>query len=271
MEIKLKYKILEKIGSGSFGSVFKAINIINNKSVALKRVKKTEGSFKNEIKISNYLSNIKGIYKLHWYGTDSIYRYVVFDLLEDSLSSYLKKYKTFQLYTVKYLMKQLLEILMAVHNKYILHRDIKLDNLLMDKHSQLHLIDYGLAKIFRENGKHIDNKSNRSLVGTYNYMSINIHNKETSSRRDDLISIGYVMEQIIFGKLIWESMNETNMILEKTRFKSKNIIVNKYLNYCYNLNFDEDPDYLFLTNLIDKLNTKCVLEWNYNDEELSLN
>ena len=97
----IKYKIIKSIGKGSFGEVFEAENSITNKRVALKRIKKTEGSFKNEIKICNYLSNIPGIYNLHWYGSDNIYKYVVFDILCKNVQSYLDKYKCleFGLYT----------------------------------------------------------------------------------------------------------------------------------------------------------------------------
>ena len=75
------YKIIELIGKGAFGEVYKGKNLKKNNLVAIKRIKKTDGNFMNEIKICQYLSDISGIYKLKWYGNDYIYNYVIFDLL----------------------------------------------------------------------------------------------------------------------------------------------------------------------------------------------
>jgi len=259
--IMIKYKIIKLLGKGNFGQVFEAENIITKKRVALKRIKKEEGSFKNEIKICNYLSNIPGIYNLHWYGSDNIYKYVAFDKLGNSLQSYLNIYKCFLLPTIKIIGLQLIEIFKHLHDTKILHRDVKLDNFLMDitNKKQVYLIDYGLSTLHKK-----DNLKTHSIIGTPNFISLHIHYKNRYTMRDDLISLCYTLIYCLYGKLPWEHMKSTDMIEEKKNF----IVNNKYLNialtYCNNLKYGECPNYKYIISLLDNLSEYHYFQWNIN-------
>ena len=143
------YKIIKLIGKGAFGEVYKGINLKKHNLVAIKRIKKTDGNFMNEIKICQYLSDIAGIYKLRWYGSDYIYNYVIFDLLGSNLLTYLNKFERFKLSTIKTISKQILLILNHIHKRNIVHRDIKLENFVMGTNNsqKIYLIDFGIATI----------------------------------------------------------------------------------------------------------------------------
>jgi casein kinase 1, alpha len=85
-----------------------------------------------------------------------------------------------------------------VHNKNFIHRDIKPDNFLMGigRHcNKLFLIDFGLAKKYRDNRTraHIPYREDKNLTGTARYASINAHLGIEQSRRDDMESLGYVL------------------------------------------------------------------------------
>ena len=77
-----KYKIANKIGSGSFGVVYKGINIRSNENVAIKIESLTGKNklLKNEAKICRHLTPYTGISSVKWYGVDGNNSYVVFDL-----------------------------------------------------------------------------------------------------------------------------------------------------------------------------------------------
>lgn len=95
-----------------------------------------------------------------------------------------------------------------LHAKNFVHRDIKPENFLMGlgkKSHIVHMIDFGLAKRYRD-GKthqHIPYKENKNLTGTARYASVNAHLGIEQSRRDDLESIGYVLVYLANGNLPW--------------------------------------------------------------------
>lgn len=270
-----KYEIKKFIGEGQFGIVYAGINIITNKKVAIKKCNKHLSNFKNEIKICNHLRNIKGVYRLHWFGTIDNYKYLVIDRLGPSLSHYLAIHKQFDQYSINYIAIKLITILEAIHLKGIIHRDIKLDNILVDYETkeEIYLIDFGLAKsIYNKSNTHIKQETNKSIVGTPNYISLWIHKGSNASRRDDIISIAYILEEIFTGYLEW--YNENNkMVIKKETFKSKNNIINLFLNDVMTLNFYDKPNYSLLksyfTNEIYIHNTLTWRKTKYNNKLLN--
>jgi len=125
------------------------------------------------------------------------------------------------------------------------------------------------------------------MIGTVRYASINIHNGIEPSRRDDLISIGYMLIYFIKGKLPWQGLKATTVEdkYEKIGCIKKNIslidLCNgipksliEYFKYCYGLEFKDKPDYdklidLLLKILIDnKYNPKQkIYDWDIEHEE----
>ena len=85
-----------------------------------------------------------------------------------------------------------------MHSRGFLHHDIKLDNFVMGlgrKANQVYIIDYGLAKKYRDlqTHKHILYRENKNLMGTARYASVNTHLGIKQNRRDDMEFLGYVL------------------------------------------------------------------------------
>lgn len=258
MIINNKYKLISKLGSGAFGSIYKGENIRTKEYVAIK-IEPLDANLKllkNESTIYNYLKkfNFTGIPHLKWYGLDKINYYMVINLLGDSISSYIEKNGQFNLDNALSIGLKMLDVIKFIHDKGLIHRDIKPDNFLFGLNvdgttntEKIYLIDFGFCKSYKTpDGYHVDNTRLTNIIGTPNYISLNVHNLWQPSRRDDVESIIYIILYMIFGFVKWESHN-IERIIEMKEDMLNNLdmpdVVNQYLLYIRNLRYDEDPIY----------------------------
>ena len=257
-----KYKLLEKLSQGSFGKVFKAENIRTGENVAIKtEVKsKEQKSLKMEAKIYQYLANTDGIPQLKWFGATNNVNYLVTNLLEHSVTSLVKKYGRLSVKTVLLLGTQMIERLEILHGHYLIHRDIKPDNFMInisDKTNKIFLIDFGFCKRYNYEGNHIEFKMNKTLIGTPNYVSLNVHKGCEPSRRDDLESCLYVMIYMLFGKFFSVNGEEQDpfkiLVLKKEQLTNIPRFLTIAINYVRTLRFEEEPDYKYIIRIFSEL------------------
>lgn len=158
-----------------------------------------------------------------------------------------------------------------VHSKSFIHRDIKPDNFLMGlgkRANQVHIIDFGLAKKYRDPRTHIHipYRENKNLTGTARYASINTHLGIEQSRRDDIESLGYVLMYFLRGSLPWQGLKAATKKQKYEKISEKKMstpveILCKgfpiefvtYFQYCRSLRFDDKPDYSYLRKLLRDL------------------
>ncbi|XP_078344855.1 cyclin-dependent kinase 14-like isoform X2 [Oculina patagonica] len=145
------YQKLEQLGEGSYATVFKGICSANNKIVALKeiRLQEEEGAPFTAIREASLLKQLKhaNIVTLHDIIHTKDTLMFVFEFVDTDLNIYLEKYpRGIPPYNVKLLLFQLLRGLAYIHERKILHRDLKPQNLLINEVGELKLADFGLAR-----------------------------------------------------------------------------------------------------------------------------
>jgi len=261
-----KYKLVEKISEGSFGQIYKGQNVRTGEFVAVKvESNTTNKTLKNEARIYQYLCKKDGFPLLKWYETSENQNILVIELCGSSLLKLIEHYKVFSLKTVLRLGIQIIERIKVLHENLLIHRDIKPDNFLFGLNNnrstnKLYLIDFGFCKRYSYDNKHIIEKNISKLIGTPNFVSLNIHNGTEPSRRDDVESCIYIIAYMLLGRLEWfdYSVGERMIILKKL-FKYKEEVpsfIKIMLHYIHDIRFDEKPDYDYLINIMKKLFTQ---------------
>ena len=281
------YKILtdKRLGGGSFGHVYKCLNIKTNKeySIKVESNNSTNPQLFHEYKILKLLEGNEGIpttYLFKNIGGESI---IVMDLLGPNLEDILQDTKTkkFTLKTCLMTLKQIIERLKIIHKEGIIHRDLKPENLLVTKNIRnglIYLIDFGLSKKYKDtkNEMHIPFKNDRPLTGTLRYISINTHKGFEQSRRDDIESALYIIIYFLNGTLNWDGIKcktkeeKIQKIMEKKEDFKKNKEYKKMpqtfshiFQYIYNLGFEEKPNYEYIFGVINKGLEQFEGESNY--------
>ena len=157
-----KYEFIKKLGDGGFGSVYSAVKKSDRTKVAIKCVEKNKISkwsiYKNkkiplELKIFHSLQKVPGVIRLITFHQTGDCVYYVMEHNEHfcDLFDHTPNKEGFKEHQVRNMFNQLLKIITACHNEGIVHRDIKDENILINKETdKLTLIDFGSSAIIKE-------------------------------------------------------------------------------------------------------------------------
>jgi serine/threonine protein kinase len=221
------FKINSKdcLGSGSFGEIYRGINLVTKQEIAVKCEK---GSLLSpqlglEAKLYKAMSDGQGVSKFYYYGPSNGYNCLVMDLLGPSLEDLFSRCgRSFCLKTILQLADQLLHRIEFLHQKHFVHRDIKPDNFVIGRFSAeatVFMIDLGLCKRYRDGRtkEHVPYRDKKGITGTIRYVSINTHRGIEQSRRDDLESMAYMLIYFVTGSLPWQGVRAPTRKLKYLR------------------------------------------------------
>jgi len=273
MQLINDYKLLHKIGKGSYGEVWKAIHTNNKKYVAIKIEKKSsKNTLKYETMILRFLKDLDNIISSKYYGETQSYNFLIMELLDCQIDEYYNKLILKDINKIGLLRKiglQMLNCIENIHKFGIIHRDIKPGNFLINyEKEKIKLIDFGLSKQYvTKDGEHKINKKHDNIIGTLRYISIFVHNGEEPSRRDDIISMVYILFYLLLGTLPWQGLKLSNQIEKEKQIGKIKIDFLKYikenkdipeklillLEYVYNISYNEEPNYDFISFILKTL------------------
>lgn len=272
MLINDRYKLKKRIGSGTFGLVFSATNVNTNEIVAIKLEPTAQvDTLTHEAAVLMKLSGIPGIPNLRYYGVPDHNRYMAIDLLGKSLQTISSEYKkSVPVGIVGMYAKQMVQIIWAVHQRGFVHRDIKPPNFMIgikknesdenenktENSDKLFLIDFGMSRTYIDDktNAHRSNKMRTTgIIGTPRYVSIHVHDGCEPSRRDDLISIMYVLIYLVKGRLPWKAAASPEVVAQiKKTISPEDLFFempSSYLEifkYLCSMSYDEAPDYSYI-------------------------
>lgn len=212
------YKVFEKLNSGNSGAVYRAFDE-NGIPVAVKKIPKKRSSarkeFESEVNILKDLDH-PNIIKLIDYFEAANSFYIVEEYIESDLFEEIINGGVLSEYEVSKITKQLASALNYLHSRKIVHRDIKLENILFDKvNLQVKLCDFGLAVQMKE-GKKLTKQ-----VGTFGYYSPELIYGKQYGTEYDIWQLGCVVYSLICGDMPFEHADKNISF-----FKSKNAIYN---------------------------------------------
>ena len=205
------YKIVNKLGKGSFGSVFKVKHKITGEIRAMKIIKNTSVDDRAGVDNVKFLKEIQvlkeldhpNIIKIFEYYVDNKNHYIITELITGGeLYETIAKSHKFNEKKAAFIMKQILSALNYLHSKGIVHRDIKPENILVqnidkkkNKMEEIHikLIDFGASNFFKEN------EILKLKVGSPYYIAPEVLNKNYNEKCD-IWSAGVVLYVMLTGK-----------------------------------------------------------------------
>ena len=273
-----KYKPIKEIGTGAFGKIYSTIRIEDKSVFAMKVEKRTPCSKILETE-AYFLYTFKGlgIPQIITYGKNLKYNILIETLLGQSLFDiFLKTKKTCNIFNICLIAIQVIERLEFIHSKDYIYRDVKPENLMIgiEDPNVIYIIDYGLCKKYRSSktGKHIQPKNIKKFIGTLKYASSNVVKGKEASRRDDLISLGFVLIYLYKRNLPWCSKfkgldEETyyKIIHQKETFDNGKLLKDlpvemvDFLKYVNNLRFEQDPEYSYMIDCFKKIISRLNL------------
>lgn len=211
-----RYEIQEIIGVGGMAIVYKAYDNIDDRVVAVKILKEEflaneefRRRFKNESKAIAVLShpNIVKVYDVS-YG-DRI-QYIVMECVDGiTLKEYIQQQGVINYKEAVFFVTQILRALQHAHDKGIVHRDIKPQNIMLLENGAIKVTDFGIARFSRSETRTMTD----STIGSVHYISPEQARGDITDDKADIYSVGVMLYEMLTGKLPFESDNTVSVAI----------------------------------------------------------
>ena len=215
MMLANRYEVIDKVGTGGMSDVYKAKDHILGRNVAIKVLKQEFGEdinfvtkFRTEAQAAAGLEhpNIVNIYDV---GSENRMHYIVMEYIEGiTLKTYIEKRGKIQFNEAVSIAIQVSNGIRAAHNKRIVHRDIKPQNIMISTEGKVKVTDFGIAHAASSN------TINSDVMGSVHYTSPEQARNGFVDYKSDIYSLGIVMYEMVTGKVPFSGDNAVSIAIQ---------------------------------------------------------
>jgi eukaryotic-like serine/threonine-protein kinase len=220
MVLAERYEIVDILGQGGMGAVYKAIDRELNRTVAVKVIRpdlaRDQGivdRFKQELLLAHQVThrNVIRIYDLS--EADGM-KFITMEYVEgENLLTLLHEKKKFSPEEAVEIMQQVCRALEAAHTVGVIHRDLKPQNIMRDKTGRILVMDFGLARTLEGDGM----TQSGALVGTMEYMSPEQALGKQLDQRSDIFAVGLIFYEMLTGQMAFKADSALASLIKRTQ------------------------------------------------------
>ena len=277
-----RYELLKLIGSGGMANVFEAKDLLEDKIVAIKVLKEEYLTndefvrrFRNESKVIAVLDhpNIVKVYDVNFTGAE---QYIVMEYIDGiTLKQYITHQGHLRWKDSVHFVTQILRALSHAHERGVIHRDIKSQNIMLLRDGTIKVMDFGIARFAREDIRTMDDKA----IGSVHYISPEQACGEESDEKSDIYSVGVLLYEMLTGRVPFDGETPEQVAMKHIHQKPIPIsklqpdvptglceIVEKAMQKDKNLRYRSAAEMLAAIDAF-KQNPSIVFEYKYMPDE----
>jgi serine/threonine protein kinase len=202
-----RYEIIEELGKGGMGNVYRVEDKKTNEELALKLIKpeiasdkKTLERFSNELKLAHKISH-KNVCRMYHLGEEQGVHFITMEYVPgEDLKSMIRMTKQLTVGASISIAQQVCDGLAEAHRLGVIHRDLKPSNIMIDKAGAVRIMDFGIARSLKTKGI----TGTGVMIGTPEYMSPEQVEGKEAEQHSDIYSLGIVLYEILIGRLPFE-------------------------------------------------------------------